>query len=288
MSKFNVNYRIGLHSLYPDYSMNLAGLMAYVQESSLLHTYTTPKAMGFYEERGWAWVLTHWQVEVYHHPRVNDNVTIYTWPVRYRGYFGERGFEVQDGGGRSMLIANSNWVLLNRETLAPVRPNDEIAEKFGAMHPFLIDKDFTMPKMTTATLISQNKYIPTRRDIDNNSHVNNAKYLEWVYGYLPDDIYNNYRAHSMKAVYKKEVFRGEPVDILLYKQGEGDNIEVFAHVMKNGQVATEVHLSFLPLMGRCKGSITKLSPILSPLQRRMSILTRFTSSAALRGGMQGL
>jgi len=240
-NKFNIDYRVGFNGLLPDGSLALPGLMTHVQEASLFHTFSIPGAFDYYDEHNWVWIITHWQVEIYGYPKVGDTVNISTWPVRFKGYFGERGFEVVDTAGVRLLSANSNWILLDRSTFKPVRPTERISSKYGEYHPFLLEKDFGLPKQGDFAPLSSHAYIVNRRDIDTNNHVNNVKYLEWLYCQVPEDIYNNYRVKSLKVAYKKETFLGNQVEIKLFKREKGKDIEIFAMIEKDGQTATEIY-----------------------------------------------
>ena len=246
-TKFNMNHRIGFNGLLPDGSLALPGFMALTQEASLFHTFSIPGAFDYYDEMNWVWVLTHWQVEIYGYPKVGDEVNISTWPVRFKGYFGERGFEAKDALGASLLSANSNWILLDRNTFKPVRPTEWIANKYGGHFPFQLEKDFSLPKHDNFAPLSSHGYTASRRDIDTNNHVNNVKYLEWVYCHIPDEIYNNYRVKSLKVAYKKETLLGDHLEIKLFQCKQGNDIEIFALIEKDGQTATEIYTLWKPV-----------------------------------------
>jgi len=240
-NKFNVNYRIGFNGLMPDNTLSLPGLMTHVQEASLFHTYSIDGAFDYYDEMNWVWILTHWQVEIAGYPKVGDKINISTWPVQFKSYFGERGFEAVDAEGKTLLAANSNWILLDRSSLKPIRPTEYICEKYGECFPFLLKKDFSLPKPGGFTPFSEHSYTTTRRDIDTNNHVNNVKYLEWVYCHIPDYIYHNYRAVSLKVTYKKETLLGEDLEIKLLTRQNGEIIEIFSLIEKGHQTATEIY-----------------------------------------------
>jgi len=239
-----VDYRIGFGGLLLDKTLALPGFMTLVQEASLFHTSSIPGAFDYYDEMNWVWILTHWQVEVNVYPKVGDEISISTWPVRFKGYFGERGFEAVDTQGNMLLSANSNWILLDRTTHAPVRPNEHISSKYGENFPFLLQKDFSLPKYDDFTFLSSYEYTASRRDIDTNNHVNNVKYLEWVYCYIPEDIYHNYRAKSLKVAYKKETLLGDRLEIKLFQRQQGEDIEIFAIIEKDGATATEIYTTW--------------------------------------------
>jgi len=245
-NKFNVDYRIGFSGLLPDNSLSLPGLMTLVQEASLFHTFSIPGAFDYYDEMNWVWILTHWQVEINQYPKAGDTINISTWPAGFKGYFGERGFAATDSAGSKLLSANSNWILLDRNTKKPIRANEHISNKYGRHHPFLLKKDFAMPKYDDFKPISDHVYTTTRRDIDTNDHVNNVKYLEWVYCHLPQDIYANYHAKLLKVAYKQETLLNESVEIKLYQNKIGNDIEIFAIIKKDNQVATEIYTTWSP------------------------------------------
>ena len=237
--KFSLNYRIGFNGLY-DNSLTLPAFMAHVQEASLFHTYSIAGAFDYYDKMNWVWILTHWQVEISRYPKVGDIINISTWPVRFRSYFGERGFEAVDAQNKNLLHANSNWILLDRNTLKPVRPNEFIYNKYGQTFPFLLEVDFSLPKIEGFTLLSSHKYTASRRDIDTNNHVNNAKYLEWVYCYIPEEIYHNYRTKSLKVAYKKETLAKDELEIKLFIKQNEKSAEIYALIEKEGRIATEI------------------------------------------------
>jgi len=243
--KFSVGYRVGFNGLMPDNSIGLPQFMTYVQEASLFHTFTIPGAFDYYDKMGWVWILTHWQVEIAAYPKVGEKINIATWPVRFKGYFGERGFEAVNMDGKTILAANSNWILLDRSTLKPVRPNEAIAQKYGASFPFILQKDFALPALDGFVPLNVNQYTTTRRDIDTNNHVNNVKYLEWVFCHIPNEIYTGYKPTALKVAYKKETLLGETLNIKLFKKQSDLNseIEIFAIIEKNGQIATEIHIT---------------------------------------------
>jgi medium-chain acyl-[acyl-carrier-protein] hydrolase len=246
-SKYNLDYRIGSNGLLPDGSLALPGFMTHVQEASMFHTFSVPGAFDYYDEMNWVWILTHWQVEIYGYPKMGDTINISTWPVRFKGYFGERGFEATAADGTPLLAANSNWILLDRGSFKPVRPTEHISGKYGEFFPFLLEKDFGMPRHEDFVPLPNHAYTVNRRDIDTNNHANNVKYLEWVYCHIPDDIYHNYRAKSLKVAYKKETLLGEHLDIRLLKRQQGANVEIFAIIEKNGQTATEIYTLWSPI-----------------------------------------
>ena len=236
--KYNLDYTIGFSALNPGHFISLPAFMNIVQETSLMHTYQTPQSLKYYDELDLAWVITHWQVEIDYLPKVAERVNIATWPVGFRSFFGERSFEAKSEQGESILRANSNWILLNRSTLKPHRPNEIIAQQYGTCYPFVVEKNFSMPKISDFELISEHNYTVLRRDIDTNRHVNNANYLYWLYNYLPNDLYKNFLPKLLKVAYKKEMLLGDNALIQIYRKENN----IFAIIKNNDTITTEIYL----------------------------------------------
>ncbi|MCL2855909.1 MAG: thioesterase [Defluviitaleaceae bacterium] len=241
MNRYNLDCRVGFSHLLADDTVSLPALMERVQECSLFHTLDAD-LFGYYEENDLAWVLTHWQVEISRYPKVGEVVNISTWPVGFKGYFGLRGFEVADKGGSRLLAANSNWMLLNRSTLKPVRPTPIIAERYGDTAPFLLDKDFSLPDLADFNPLSHHTYTPTRRDCDTNRHVNNANYLKWVYDLIPRQFYTGMRVTKLKVAYKQETLPNDLLTIKPFTRTFNDRVEMLVLIEKNRQVTTEIFM----------------------------------------------
>jgi len=230
-SKFEQAYRIGVYNDFP-------AVMDYIQQASLHHTLSSPGGLEELDEADLVWVLTHWKVAINALPSTGEDVTVSTWPVNFKGYFGERGFEMKKQG-KSLIVANSNWMLLKRSSLSPARPNAAMLAKYGQVYPFLIQKDFALPKAAEFELVAEHTCNVSRRDIDNNNHVNNISYLKWVWDILPDELYNT-TPKVFKAVYKKESRLGDSLCIKLYRQAD----ELFALIEKDGKTSVEIYISW--------------------------------------------
>ncbi|MCL2415665.1 MAG: thioesterase [Defluviitaleaceae bacterium] len=243
-NKFSVDYRIGFNNIMPNLTMNLPGLMHYVQESSLIHTFSNPHSQEYYDSHKLAWVITHWHVKIKRYPLVNSKVKIRTWPVKFRGFFGERGFDVQDENGEILLEANSNWILIERESHKPFRPSEEIRAQYGNISSFPFEKDFSMPQPDTLAdfaNFARREYVVMRRDIDTNYHANNVRYIEWSFEDVPQDIYHNMQPCELKVAYKKECIAGDKLEILQSIKRKPKEACILADIVKEDSVACQIY-----------------------------------------------
>jgi acyl-ACP thioesterase len=84
-------------------------------------------------------------------------------------------------------------------------------------------------------LYSDEKNIYIRKsDIDNNNHVNNVKYLEWMLDSTDDNILNNHNIKSISIEYKKEViYSDKPKVHSFYKEVNGEIISKYKITTEN-------------------------------------------------------
>jgi len=239
---FSIDTHVGFSSLMPDLTINLAGLMTEAVESSMMHTFTTPDLFEYYTGNGLAWVITNWHVRINRFPRTNEYIKISTWPVKFRGFLAERGFEITDEHGKSLLNANSKWILLDRVNLKPIRASQDIVDCYGPMSSAKIDTDFTIPTADGFEPLARQDYIVQRRDMDVFGHANNVRYIEWAMEDVPEDVYyGKYKPYELKAVYKKENVTGDAVQLAPAILRTGDEIEILTEISRDGALSARVY-----------------------------------------------
>ena len=62
-----------------------------------------------------AWVLSYWQVIVERYPKLNEKITVGTFPTAFKGLFGNRNMYMLDEEGKRIACANSIWVFMDLE-----------------------------------------------------------------------------------------------------------------------------------------------------------------------------
>ena len=208
---FKCIHRIAYHGIKPDLTVSFPNLVSSVLEASLLHSESTPYPMAWYAANNVGFLLTNWQIEVKQYPKWNDELTIHTWPVHFKGIVAERAFEVFDEAGSLLALANTGWVFTDLAKRRPARPDAELIAGYGEHYPSALAKDFKLPDYKGYTSVNQAAIHVTRRDTDGNNHANNVSYLEWAMDLIPDHIYDRGRIIEMKTVYKRECLRGMSV-----------------------------------------------------------------------------
>lgn len=169
--------------------LSLHSFFALFQEAALLHA----GVLGFGEEycmrEGRMWVLSRLLLEIDTLPRHRERISLETWPKRPQGPFATRDFRLIGENGETHAKATSMWLLLEGESLRPVRPQTIFADyPFDEMGEILTGP---APKIGADGEGRESRLDVVVRysDLDQNQHVNNTRYVRWFLdSYRPEEI----------------------------------------------------------------------------------------------------
>ena len=151
-----------------DYFQNTAGLAVEGIEG------TTTELIA----RGYAWVLTRYEIEFTGRlPSLDEKFSITTFHDPSHGYNTLRVFDVRDKDSNLIVWAKSSWLLLDLANGRPVKAAAHLPE-ITKREVESINPDFQEIKDNEDAEILKSVEFPVRfHDLDYNSHVNNAAYF---------------------------------------------------------------------------------------------------------------
>ncbi len=169
-----------------------------------------------FDEYGLIWVVTDYELRINRLPRYNETITIETEAVAYNKFFCYRKFFIYDQDGELLFDLLCYFVLIDFETrkVSPV-PDDLIA-------PYQSEKVKKLqraPKYNDLLDADSKEFTVRYFDIDMNGHVNNSKYLEWMYEALDYDFLLGHKPKKMQLRYVKEVSPGGTIFSRFVKDG---------------------------------------------------------------------
>ena len=183
-------------------------------------------------ERNLAWVGSNYVVKIGRLPKIDEHITIETWPAEGKLWGAIRDFVVRDAQGLEIVLASSQWVLINSELRRPVMLKKYFPD-YRCLPERVIDTDF--PKISVEEGADICEYKVRFDDIDVNNHVNNAVYFLWA----SESVDNTYRLeHTIKEIelcFKKEALYGESVEVHSVL-----NNDESAHVIKDKNTQNEL------------------------------------------------
>ncbi len=159
-------------------------LFNYFQEAAWRHA----EMLGFgYEgllEHDLFWVLSRIQLEWADELRWGDEVTVETWPKGVSKLFALRDFIVRRADGTEAVRATSAWLTLDLESKRPRRP-ENIMDASVMLEDDHAIEEFPGKIAMPTDLHRADSRVARYSDLDVNRHVNNARYVDWLFDALP-------------------------------------------------------------------------------------------------------
>ena len=194
-----------------------------------------------------AWVLTRLRLEINRLPSLGESMEIETWHMQHGRITFDRDFIVYGQGGEILAQAVSTWVIMDM-TSREIKRADTI--------------DFNIPVSAKGRAIDGalerlkpiGELFPAYErkiaysDIDLNGHVNNAKYVEYIFDSLSIDEHRSMKFTSIDVNYSSEMSPGETLsvkfcedDTSVYVEGENSGSSAVVFKAKIGFKRVKSH-----------------------------------------------
>ncbi|GAB2022725.1 acyl-[acyl-carrier-protein] thioesterase [Pseudolactococcus yaeyamensis] len=157
----------------------------------------------------YGWVVVEYDVTIHRLPRFSEEMTIETFAKSYNKFFCYRDFIFYGETGEELLTINSTFVLIDISSRKVVHVEDDIVALYQSEK---ISKIIRGHKYTDLSATSLEKNYHVRfNDIDQNGHVNNSKYFDWMTDVLGYDFLSSHVPSKIHLKYSKEVLYGATV-----------------------------------------------------------------------------
>lgn len=191
------------------------------------------------KERNILWVLSRLKVVF---SRQADRHTPMTLTTHSRGcdrIMAIRDYEFTQGEER-IAYATSGWSLINFETHRIVRPPKDLM-------PGFTPAEETLKHIPGRVVKPEGEYVCDRRvlysDIDLNSHMNNARYVEWAMDVFPCQWHEHRWVKEFEINYHAEVYPSQTLK--LYRLDEEDCSTVYGE-KEDGTVSFTCKIIWIP------------------------------------------
>jgi len=193
-------------------AVSLPNIADYFQEAAGKNAHDLEFDISHLQEKGATWVLFRLHIRIEEFPVRWQPVSVNTWPSSGDGVRAFRDYELIDESGKQLGTGVSQWMILNMKNRRPMRMPQEIIDMgLGVDHHLLpVDKE---PFIKMENCDHKSTHLTGCYDLDMNNHVNNVKYIEWMTGYLPDDMAGGMKCHEIKIQYHRETSLGRHVII---------------------------------------------------------------------------
>jgi acyl-ACP thioesterase len=222
--------------------MRVGNVCRYLQEVAGRHAehldvgYTRMRATGL------AWVLSRLTLEIERLPLWGQEFFVETWPVSTERILFRREYRL--GCGDEIYAAGSSyWIPLDLSSRRPKRVEIDRPVLAANEGRYGIQGDFIAIPAVTGTP-AEECFTARYSDLDQNHHVNNTRYVEWVFDHLGLDVPAGIPRH-FSIEYKQEIRPGESM-FLCKNQLPGDPASyVFeGRITENRQVGLRARVSY--------------------------------------------
>ena len=184
------------------------------------------------EDYNLVWIITDYDIEVVRLPRFAEEITIETEALSYNRLFCYRRFTIYDEAGQELIHMMATFVLMDRDSRKVHAVEPEIVA------PYQSDFDKKLirgPKYEPLEEPVSKDYHVRFYDLDMNGHVNNSKYLDWIFEVMGADFLTQYIPKKINLKYVKEVRPGGVITSSVERTGLESKHEITSDSATNAQ-----------------------------------------------------
>jgi len=204
-------------------------ILMLLEETSADHCYAINASLYDLEKMDIGWVLLAGVMQMERYPAYKEKITIRTWLSDYSTVKGLRENIIYDEQHNIIGGAKSKWVFFDIKRRRPVQIFDHIKEKWPVYKEAYINQDLNKKIAAIDTANHTQEFNINLFDTDMNKHVNNIRYLQWVYESIPKEVVDNYYLHSIDGRFIAEAQYG---DTIVSLTNEGAEANTFDHTIK--------------------------------------------------------
>ena len=184
------------------------------------------------EDYNLVWIITEYDIEVVRLPRFAEEITIETEALSYNRLFCYRRFTIYDEVGQDLIHMMATFVLMDRDSRKVHAVEPEIVAPYQSEFN---KKLIRGPKYESLNEPISKDYHVRFYDLDMNGHVNNSKYLDWIFEVMGADFLTQYIPKKINLKYVKEVRPGGVITSAVERTGLKSKHEITSDSATNAQ-----------------------------------------------------
>lgn len=195
--------------------LSLINMINYLQDCAIFHSENIGRGVKFMTERGTAWLIAAWQIEIERLPHFGEDIRVSTWCPSMSRSIVSRQYTIRDAEDTVLVRANSQWFIYDFVNGRAIRVPD--------IHKVFVTDDtpLDMPPMERRLRMSgayaeAPAIIASDLHLDTNRHVNNAQYLGMATNAMADVLgaEGTIRASEIgciKVQYRRQALLGDTI-----------------------------------------------------------------------------
>lgn len=152
------------------------------------------------------WAVTRHRVQITRLPRLGEKLRVETWHMPTTRVAFPRSMVAYDQQGNECFRAISLWVLMDMDTRNMILPSKSGIVLVGSLR----GNELASPTGVVSRVLSSCRTRPVCfTDLDRNGHMNNTRYLDWVYDLLPSAFHREHSLKEFTVCYFSEAREGQ-------------------------------------------------------------------------------
>ena len=161
-------------------------------------------------QRGLFWAITRNKVQITRLPMRGETIRLETWPMPTTRVAYPRSIVAYDEDGNEVFRSITLWVLMDANNRSMVLPGKSGIDVVGTLRGNELASPLGLP---AKALVNRRKRYVNFTDLDRNAHMNNTRYLDWVYDLLGADFHKDHTLREFTLCYLNEAREGQQLEL---------------------------------------------------------------------------
>ena len=161
-------------------------------------------------QRGLFWAITRNKVQISRLPMRGETIRLETWPMPTTRVAYPRSIVAYDEDGNEVFRSITLWVLMDADNRSMVLPGKSGIDVVGTLRGNELASPLGLP---AKALVNRRKRYVNFTDLDRNAHMNNTRYLDWVYDLLGADFHKDHTLREFTLCYLNEAREGQQLEL---------------------------------------------------------------------------
>ena len=172
------------------------------------------------------WIILRCRLNIIRLPSWRERFTVRTWSTGTKKLFWNREYEIFDNERNSIGKGTSVWILADKNSHRPVFPSKLTGLPQDVCQPGGLVLGQECPKLRIPPT-DERKDAPLiikyadYSELDHNHHVNNTRYIAWIYDALYKGGYDLSKINDININYLSEVRQGQKISVFAQETDEG-------------------------------------------------------------------
>ena len=185
-------------------------LLYFVQVVSGRHAGLLGAGWNALAEKQLFWAILRQHIQVTRLPKAGEVITLETWPMPTTRAAYPRATVAYDSNGAVLFRSAAIWVLMNSQTRAMVLPGKSGVDVPGTLRGMELSAPGSispakLPNRTTRTV--------GYTALEQNGHMNNTRYLDWIDDLLPSNFHRDHPLRELTVCYLAEAREGQQIEL---------------------------------------------------------------------------